>query len=87
MDAAFHSVRSVARRQPNTVGTGLSLRQNALDPGLHRARTHWIWGFMAFQLARRGRTLPYRYVDLTVKTEDTVLTKSIYTNTESHNLS
>jgi hypothetical protein len=40
-----------------------------------------------FQLAWRGRTLPCRYVDLTVRTEDTVLTKSIYTNTESHNLS
>jgi hypothetical protein len=25
---------------------------DALDPGFHGARTHWIRGFMAFQLAR-----------------------------------
>ena len=28
---------------------------DALDPGFHCARTHWIRGFMAFQLARRTR--------------------------------
>jgi len=33
---------------------GFPLRQDApLDPGFHFARTHWIQGFMAFQLARR----------------------------------
>jgi len=26
---------------------------DAMDPGIHGARTHWIRGFMAFQLARR----------------------------------
>ena len=26
---------------------------DALDPGFHGVRTHWIRGFMAFQLARR----------------------------------
>jgi hypothetical protein len=28
---------------------------NALKPGFHRVSTHWIRGFMAFQLARPGR--------------------------------
>ena len=32
-------------------------RLNALDPGFHCARTHWIRGFMAFQLARRSETM------------------------------
>jgi hypothetical protein len=27
--------------------------RDALDPGFHCARTQWIRGFMAFQLARR----------------------------------
>ena len=30
---------------------------DALDPGFQCARTHWIRGFMAFQLARRTRTV------------------------------
>jgi hypothetical protein len=38
---------------------GLPLRyyalEDALDPGFHCARTHWIRGFIAFQLARRTR--------------------------------
>jgi hypothetical protein len=28
---------------------------DALEPGFHCARTHWIPGFMAFQPARRTR--------------------------------
>jgi hypothetical protein len=28
-----------------------------MKPGIHCARTHWIQGFMAFQLARRTRTV------------------------------
>jgi hypothetical protein len=28
-----------------------------MKPGIHCARTHWIRGFMAFQLARRTRTV------------------------------
>jgi len=28
---------------------------DAMDPGIHGARTHWIRGFMAFQLDRRIR--------------------------------
>ena len=28
---------------------------DALEPGFHCARTHWIRGFIAFQLARRAR--------------------------------
>ena len=31
------------------------LRQNALDPGFHCVGTHWIRGFMAFELALRTR--------------------------------
>jgi hypothetical protein len=30
---------------------------DALDPGLHCVRTHWIRGFMAFRKARRTRTV------------------------------
>jgi hypothetical protein len=30
---------------------------DALDPGFHCVRTHWIRGFMTFELARRIRTL------------------------------
>ena len=29
----------------------------ALEPGFHCARTHWIRGFMAFQLTRCTRTV------------------------------
>jgi hypothetical protein len=32
-------------------------RWNALDPGFHCVRTHWIRGFMAFWLARRIQIL------------------------------
>jgi len=28
---------------------------DALKPGIHCVRTHWIRGFIAFQLARRTR--------------------------------
>lgn len=74
-------------------GTG-SHCVRTLDPGVHCDRASeraldlgFDPGFIAFQLARPSRTLPYRYIDLTVKTGHTVLTKSIYLNTESHNLS
>ena len=30
---------------------------DALDPGFHCVRTHWIRGSMAFQLVRRIRTV------------------------------
>ena len=30
---------------------------NAMDPGSHGFRTHWIRGFMAFQLTRRIATV------------------------------
>jgi len=30
---------------------------DAMKPGIHCARTHWIRGFMAFQLVRRIRTV------------------------------
>jgi hypothetical protein len=32
-------------------------RPDALKPGIHCARTHWIRGFMAFQLAQHARTV------------------------------
>jgi hypothetical protein len=28
-----------------------------MEPGFHGVRTHWIRGFMAFQLVRRLRTV------------------------------
>jgi len=28
-----------------------------MEPGIHGVRTQWIRGFMAFQLARRTRTV------------------------------
>jgi hypothetical protein len=31
--------------------------RDALEPGFHCVRTHWIRGFIAFQLARRTRTM------------------------------
>ena len=30
---------------------------DALEPGFQCVRTHWIRGFMAFQLVRRTRTV------------------------------
>jgi hypothetical protein len=30
---------------------------NAMKPGFHGVRTHWIWGFMTFELARRTRSV------------------------------
>jgi hypothetical protein len=30
---------------------------DVLEPGFHCVRTHWIRGFMAFQLVRRTRTM------------------------------
>ena len=32
-------------------------RTDAMKPGFHCVRTHWIRGFMAFQLVRRTRTV------------------------------
>jgi hypothetical protein len=54
-----HWIRVSLRR--DALGSGVSWRQDALgsalDPGFHYARTHWIRGFSAFQLARRTRTV------------------------------
>ena len=36
-------------------GPPAPLLPDALDPGFQCVRTHWIRGFMAFQLARRTR--------------------------------
>jgi hypothetical protein len=38
----------------------LNPRPNALDTGFHCVRTHWIWGFMAFQRAGCTRTVRLR---------------------------
>jgi len=39
--------------QLHAVRRALAPRPTALDPGFHGVRTHWIRGFMAFELARR----------------------------------
>jgi hypothetical protein len=31
----------------------IGLLPGAVKPGIHVDRTHWIWGFMAFQLGGR----------------------------------
>jgi hypothetical protein len=41
-----HDDRSAAGRLPD-----------AMDPGFHGARTHWIQGFMTFRLVRRTRAV------------------------------
>ncbi len=35
----------------------IGLRPNAMKPEIHGVRTHWIWGFIAFRLVRRIRTV------------------------------
>jgi hypothetical protein len=40
---------------PDAMEPGFHRRWNALDPGFHCIRTHWIRGFMTFRLARRTR--------------------------------
>jgi hypothetical protein len=35
----------------------MGLLPDALKPGIHCDRTHWIPGFITFQLARRTRTV------------------------------
>jgi hypothetical protein len=40
-----------AEQQP--AGTAAGRLPDVVKPGFHGARTHWIRGFMAFQLARR----------------------------------
>jgi hypothetical protein len=43
------------RRTPDARRTAAGRRLDGVKPGFHGARTHWIRGFMAFQLARRTR--------------------------------
>jgi hypothetical protein len=40
---------------PNTCRTPAGRQPDAMKPGIHCVGTHWIRGFMAFQLARRTR--------------------------------
>jgi hypothetical protein len=35
----------------------IGLLPDAMEPGIHCVRTHWIRGFIAFQLAQRIRTV------------------------------
>ena len=35
----------------------IGLLPDAMKPGTHGVKTHWIRGFMAFQLARHARTV------------------------------
>jgi hypothetical protein len=51
LDPGFHCVRT------HGLDRGPLRQTDALDPGFHGARTRWIRGFMAFQLARRTRTV------------------------------
>jgi len=46
LELGFHCVRSAAGRLPD-----------AMNSAYHCVRTHWIRGFMAFQLARHARTV------------------------------
>jgi hypothetical protein len=45
--------RDASRTLPDAAGR----LPDALKPGIHGVRTHWIRGFMAFQLARYTRTV------------------------------
>jgi hypothetical protein len=42
---------------PARQGQQRSLLPDAMEPGIHCVGTHWIRGFMAFQLVRRIRTV------------------------------
>jgi hypothetical protein len=42
---------------PDVFRTSAGFRPDAVKPGFHGVRTHWIRGFMAFQLARSTRTV------------------------------
>ena len=42
---------------PDAMEPGFHRRLNALDPDFHCVSTHWIRGFMVFQLAWRTRTV------------------------------
>ncbi|MGH3175243.1 MAG: hypothetical protein ACRDPF_15430 [Streptosporangiaceae bacterium] len=42
---------------PNAGRTLAGRWPDAVKPGFHCVRTHWIRGFMAFQLDRRTRTV------------------------------
>jgi hypothetical protein len=42
---------------PDPCRTPAGRLPDALEPGIHCVRTHWIRGFMAFQLVRRTRTV------------------------------
>jgi hypothetical protein len=45
------------RTPPERSRTPLGRLPDALEPGIHGVGTHWIRGFMAFQLARYTRTV------------------------------
>ena len=58
MDPGFHGETTP---QPNALDPGShgvrTALPNAMDPGSHGVRTHWIRGFMAFQMTRRIATV------------------------------
>jgi hypothetical protein len=39
------------------IGLAAGRQPDAMKPGFHGVRTHWIQGFMAFQLAGRTRNV------------------------------
>jgi hypothetical protein len=45
------------RTQWNRAFTASGPPPDALEPGFHCVRTHWIRGFMTFQLVRRTRAM------------------------------
>jgi hypothetical protein len=56
IDAAFHTAEAAQCRFAH-VDHAIGLLPDAMKPGIHCVRTHWIRGFIAFQLARRVRTV------------------------------
>jgi hypothetical protein len=42
--------------QPELIMT-IGVLPDAMEPGIHCVRTHWIRGFIAFQLTRRTRSV------------------------------
>jgi hypothetical protein len=53
MPASHISTTSTAFPGQQMLIVKIGLLPEAMEPGIHCARTHWIRGFMAFQLARR----------------------------------
>ena len=53
---ACRTLPDASQTPPGRLRNAAGRLPGALVPGIHGARTHWIRGFMAFQLARYTRT-------------------------------